>query len=118
MGAHAPTIHVISSMIFHGDVNHMKNKLDWFDDNWNWNVRSTRVLYELLLSLTYRWPVRVKVVCSYKWGGVIFPLCPRCRTTMERGYQRFCDRCGQRLNWSSFDDVEVRYIGWDGPEND
>lgn len=25
--------------------------------------------------------------------------------------------CGQRLNWSGFDDVEVRYIGWDGPED-
>ena len=72
MGAHAPTIHVIYPTIFVGDVNHMKNKLDWFDDNWNWNVRPTRVLYELLLSLTYRWPVRVKIVCSYKWGVLYF----------------------------------------------
>ena len=95
----------------------MKNKLDWFDDNWNWDMRPTRVLYELLLSPTYRWPIRVKVVCSYKWG-VIFPLCPRCGTTMERVYQLFCDRCGQRLNWSGFDDVEVQYIGWDGPDDD
>lgn len=23
-----------------------------------------------------------------------------------------------KLNWSGFDDVEVRYIGWDGPEED
>lgn len=37
---------------------------------------------------------------------------------MEREYQLFCDRCGQRLNWSGFDDVEVRYIRWDGPEED
>lgn len=37
---------------------------------------------------------------------------------MEREYQLFCDRCGQRLNWSGFDDVEVRYIGWDGIEDD
>ena len=86
----------------------MKNKLDWFDDNWNWDVCPTRVLYELLLSLTYRWPIRVKVVCSYRWGA----------TTMEREYQRFCNRCGQRLNWSGFDDCEVQYIGWDGPEDD
>ena len=28
----------------------MKNKLDWFDDNWNWDVRPAQVLYELLLS--------------------------------------------------------------------
>ena len=95
----------------------MKNKLDWFDDNWNWDVRPTRVLYELLLSPTYRIPMRVKVVCSYKWG-VKFPQCPRCGTTMEREYQLFCGRCGQRLNWSGFDECEVKYIGWDGPEDD
>ena len=76
-----------------GGVNHMKNKLDWFDDNWNWDVRPTRVLYELLLSPTYRWPMRVKEVYSFKWG-VEFPQCPRCGTTMEREYQLFCDRCG------------------------
>ena len=38
----------------------MKNKSDWFDDNWNWDVQPTQVLYELLLSPTYRIPMRVK----------------------------------------------------------
>lgn len=61
--------------------------------------------------------MRVKVVYSYEWG-VEFLSCPRCRTTMEREYQLFCDRCGQRLNWSGFDNCEVKYIGWDGPEDD
>ena len=56
-------------------------------------------------------------MCSYKWGAD-FPKCPRCGTTMEREHQLFCDRCGQRLNWSGFDDCEVKYIRWDGPEND
>ena len=37
---------------------------------------------------------------------------------MEHEYQCFCDRCGQRLNWSRFDDVEVQYIGWDGADED
>ena len=60
--------------------------------------------------------MRVKVVCYYKWR-VKFSQCPRCGSTMEREYQLFCDRCCQRLNWSRFDDVEVRYIGWDGPED-
>ena len=32
----------------------MKNKLDWFDDDWKRDVLPTRMLYELLLSLTYR----------------------------------------------------------------
>lgn len=114
MGAHAPTIHVVSSIILHGDVNHMKIKLDWFDDNWNWDVLPTRMLYELPLSPTYRWSWKVKTVCSYRWGAE-FPKYPRCVTTMECEYQLFC---GQRLNWSGFDDVEVRYIGWDEPDED
>lgn len=28
-----------------------------------------------------------------------YPVCPRCDQTFEREYQRFCDRCGQRLAW-------------------
>lgn len=109
MGTRAPTIHVVSSMILHGGVKHMKNKLDRFDDDWKWDVLPTRMLYELLLSPTYRWPWKVKIVCSYRWGAE-FPKCPRCGTTMKREYQLFCNHCGQRLNWSGFDDVEVRYI--------
>ena len=95
----------------------MKNKLDWFDDNWNWDVLPTRMLYELLLSTTYRWPWKVKIVCSSRWGAE-FPKCPRCGTTMEREYQLFCNHCGQRLNWSGFGECEVKYIGWDEPEDD
>ena len=37
---------------------------------------------------------------------------------MEREYQRFCDRYGQRLNWSRFEEIEVKYIGWDGVDED
>lgn len=95
----------------------MKNKLDRFDEEANWDVRPTQVLYELVLSPTYRIPMRVKEVYSFKWGAD-FPKCPRCGSTMERDFQRFCDRCGQRLNWSEFDDVGVQYIGWDGVEED
>ena len=58
------------------------------------------------------WSWKVKVVCSYRWGAK-FPKCPQCGITMEHEYQLFRDRCGQKLNWSGLDDVEVRYIGWD-----
>ena len=64
----------------------MKNKLDWFDDNWNWDVRSTRVLHELLLSPTYRWPRKVNEVCSYKQGAE-FPRCPRCGSAMDLSHE-------------------------------
>ena len=32
-----------------------------------------------------------------------FPVCPRCRGSLEREYQSFCDNCGQRLNWAAYD---------------
>ena len=101
----------------HGGINHIKNKLDWFDENWNPDVKPHTVILDLLLSPTYRIPKQVKQICSYKWG-VDFPKCPRCGSTMEREYQRFCDRCGQRLSWRDFDDAEVIYVGWDGPDPD
>ena len=30
----------------------------------------------------------------------LYPVCPRCNNTIKRQYQAFCDRCGQRLDWS------------------
>jgi len=34
--------------------------------------------------------------------GNTYPVCPQCRLTLEREYQSYCDRCGQRLGWKSF----------------
>ena len=44
-----------------------------------------------------------------------YSVCPRCKATMEREYQSFCDRCGQRLDWSKYENAEVVYTGWNGP---
>lgn len=40
-------------------------------------------------------------------SGDTYPVCPRCRTTLEREYQRFCDRCGQKLNWRGYRGASV-----------
>ncbi len=31
-----------------------------------------------------------------------FPVCPQCGITLNREYQRYCDRCGQQLSWTHF----------------
>lgn len=36
-----------------------------------------------------------------------YPVCPRCKQTFDREYQRFCDRCGQKLDWSCYDRAVV-----------
>lgn len=40
-------------------------------------------------------------------NGYCFPVCPRCRISFEREYIRFCDRCGQRLDWKGFRKAKV-----------
>lgn len=52
--------------------------------------------------LSFRTPLPVKEVFVYP-SGSSFPICPRCKITMEREYQKFCDRCGQKLDWSLYD---------------
>lgn len=49
-------------------------------------------------ALGYRQPMEVRELAQYG-SGELFPVCPRCGGTMEREYQSYCDRCGQRLGW-------------------
>ena len=58
---------------------------------------------------SYRTPMRVEFVYAYRSGKdtVCFPICPRCVRTMEREYQSFCDRCGQRLSWHGFNKAAI-----------
>ena len=54
--------------------------------------------------LVYRRPMPVTQVRCYRYAAGLtgFPLCPRCKMAMEREYQNFCDRCGQRLDWGKY----------------
>lgn len=95
----------------------MKSKYDWFDDSWNPDVKLSTILHELLLSPTYRWPMRVTEVHIYK-DETSCGQCPRCKKSIEYEYQFFCHCCGQRLDWFRFDDAKEVYIGWKGPRNE
>lgn len=57
--------------------------------------------------LRYREPMIVTEIKVWQ-NGYIFPICPRCDCTMERDYQSFCDRCGQKLKWKGFSRAKVR----------
>lgn len=55
--------------------------------------------------LSYRIAVQVmhyRRHLSYNVSYAIFPVCPRCRCNLDREYQSFCDRCGQKLSWDFF----------------
>lgn len=54
----------------------------------------------------FRKPLAVKQVLRLE-NGSMFPVCPRCRRSLDREYMNFCDRCGQRLDWKRLKHAEV-----------
>ena len=50
---------------------------------------------------SYRFPMEVTEIFSYK-GKYNYPICPRCKISLEREYQSYCDRCGQALSWRKY----------------
>lgn len=57
---------------------------------------------ELLLKMiSYRKPLQVTQIVQFSDGNS-YPRCPRCNCTIEREYMRYCDRCGQCLEWNAF----------------
>ena len=44
--------------------------------------------------------------CNYS-----FPICPRCEIALERDYQAFCDRCGQKLKWDVYHKGKAKACG-------
>ena len=95
---------------------------EYTDDEWDAmdkppRRKASEVILDLLLSPTYRIPMTVTEIHIYR-ERCSYPLCPRCKITMEREYQSFCDRCGQRLDWNNFEDAKEVYIGWSGPTDE
>lgn len=69
------------------------------------NLTSTVLLpVEAFYQLSFRRSLKVLQVRYFPQQGwvVVYPVCPRCGITMEREFQQFCDRCGQKLDWSIF----------------
>lgn len=59
-----------------------------------------------LTALQYRLPLPVQEVLQLT-NGTRYPICPRCELTIEREYMCYCDRCGQHLSWSQFENANV-----------
>lgn len=49
----------------------------------------------------FRLPLPVREIHLFP-NGAAYSVCPRCRITLEREYQAYCDRCGQALDWKEY----------------
>lgn len=56
----------------------------------------------------FRTPMAVTQARWFRTDGT-YPVCPQCGISLEREYQRFCDRCGQRLEWKDYERMLSRY---------
>ena len=56
----------------------------------------------------YRTPLRVIKVIQLQ-NGDSYPICPRCICSLDREYMRYCDRCGQNLDWNNLSEAQVIY---------
>lgn len=43
--------------------------------------------------------------------GETYWICPNCKTSFEREYQKYCDRCGQKLEWPDLN--KIKYIPYE-----
>lgn len=59
-------------------------------------------------ALSYRVSRMVTEVICFRRSGARFARCPRCRETLAREYVAFCDRCGQRLDWSELEQAVIQ----------
>lgn len=77
---------------------------------WIMPVRSVRELPQDRTpsgALEYRRPMQVcEIMVLSKTGWAV---CPRCGVTMDRERMAFCDRCGQRLDWSAYKRAKIVY---------
>lgn len=74
-------------------------------------IKTTNIKYKLVkIVCSYRVPLLVTKIKLYLGWQLSFPVCPKCKMTLEREYQNYCDRCGQCLDWSKFDDAEIIVI--------
>ncbi len=58
-----------------------------------------RFWLSLLPQLRYRIPKQVTHVRVF-WNEHGYYVCPGCDASLDREYTAYCDRCGQRLDWT------------------
>ncbi len=75
------------------------------------------VSLRFLLSLTqFRVPKMVSDLMIFQ--NVSFFVCPQCGITLEREFMKYCDRCGQRLDWRGHKNPRIVFPGSPGPHSE
>lgn len=75
--------------------------------------RTVTMPFHTLVSLFgYRSPMRITEIMIYPSShqeGAGYYVCPKCKNTLDREFMHFCDRCGQKLNWTGYQNARQIY---------
>ncbi len=74
----------------------------------NW---ASFLIRHVFLFAEYRFPRAVNeyvLYCDAFGTDSAYYFCPHCEITLEREFQAYCDRCGQRLDWRSIHKARCR----------
>ena len=71
-------------------------------------IKKKWVLIPLSEAVKYQFALITEAVVYYDRSAYF--RCPNCKTTLERDFQQYCDRCGQKLKWPSFQKVKYIYL--------
>ena len=55
---------------------------------------------------SYRTGMKIKEAVLFSEGSLYY-CCPRCSITLDREFMSFCDRCGQKLDWTHYKKATV-----------
>lgn len=61
----------------------------------------------LVTAVSYRIAMPVTKMVQYGSGGYAYPICPRCKQSIDREYMGYCDRCGQKLSWEKIENAKI-----------
>lgn len=61
----------------------------------------------LVNAVSYRIAIPVTKIVQYHASGYCYPMCPRCKQSIEREYMGYCDRCGQKLSWEKIENAKI-----------
>ena len=69
----------------------------------------TRVFWDLFrLFASYRSAMRIKDAILFGDEYICY-CCPRCNISLDREFISFCDRCGQKLDWTKYRQAKLKH---------
>ena len=71
-------------------------------------VFSVKLFLDAITELSgYRESMKIREMRYLSDGG--YYLCPRCRITLDRDFQNYCDRCGQHLDCTGYKKAKILF---------